>query len=55
MVKRKKRKVEMPISSAGLIRYMDQEGRGIKIKPEHVVYAALGVVIFGALLRVGWI
>ena len=55
MVKRKKRKVEMPISSAGLIRYMDQEGRGIKIKPEHVVYAALGVMIFEALLRAGWI
>lgn len=50
MVKRKKSKVSMPSSGAGLIRYMDEEGHGVKLKPEHIIFAALGVVILKILL-----
>ena len=53
MVKRKRSKVSMPASGAGLVRYMDEEGRGVKLKPEHVIYASAGVIIFEALLRLG--
>ena len=45
----------MPISSAGLVRYIEQEGRGIKLKPEHVIYSALGVILIEILLKMGWI
>jgi len=55
MVKQKKSKVSMPSSGAGLIRYMDEEGKGLKFKPEHVLYAAVGVVIFELFLKMGLI
>ncbi len=44
MAKRKKEKVSMPSSAAGLIRYMDEEGKGLKLKPEHVAYIC-GIII----------
>jgi preprotein translocase subunit Sec61beta len=55
MVKRKRSKVDMPMSGAGLIRYMDEEGRGMKIKPEHVVYVAGGIVAANILVKLGFI
>jgi preprotein translocase subunit Sec61beta len=45
VVKRRRNKVKLPSSGAGLVRYMDEEGRGIKIKPEHVMMAAGAVVV----------
>lgn len=45
MVKRRKNKVKLPSSGAGLVRYMDEEGHGIKVKPEHVLIAAGAVVV----------
>ncbi len=51
MVKRKRDKITMPMSGAGLVRYMEEEGRGVKLKPEHVVLAAVGVIIVEILLR----
>jgi len=53
MVKRKRSRVSMPASGAGLVRYMDEEGRGYKLKPEHVLFASVGVIIFEVLLRTG--
>jgi len=53
MVKRKSERVDMPMSSAGLIRYMSEEGRGIKFKPEHVLFAVLAVIIIEVLLKMG--
>jgi len=44
MAKRKKDKVSMPSSAAGLIRYMDEEGKGLKLKPEHVAIVC-GIII----------
>jgi preprotein translocase subunit Sec61beta len=45
VVKRRRDKVKLPSSGAGLVRYMDEEGRGIKIKPEHVAMAAGAVIV----------
>ncbi len=45
MVKRRKDKVKLPSSGAGLVRYMDEEGRGIKLKPEHVMMAAAATIL----------
>ncbi|RMF90616.1 MAG: preprotein translocase subunit Sec61beta [Methanobacteriota archaeon] len=45
MVKRRRDKVTLPSSGAGLIRYMDEEGRGIKLKPEQVVMAVAGIIL----------
>jgi len=45
VVKRRKNKVSLPSSGAGLVRYMDEDGRGLKVKPEHVAMAAGGVIV----------
>lgn len=50
MVKRRRDKVKLPSSGAGLVRYMDEEGRGIKLKPEHVMMAAVGVIVLKVAL-----
>ena len=55
MVKRRRDRVSMPASGAGLVRYMDEEGKGIKFKPEHVLFAAVGVIIIEVLLKMGLI
>ncbi len=55
MAKKKSSKVKMPMSGAGLVRYMEGEGKGIKIKPEHVLFAAVGVIIIEVLLKMGLI
>ena len=55
MAKRKRSKVNMPMSGAGLIRYMDEEGRGMKLKPEHVIYVAGGIVAADILMKLGFL
>ena len=55
MVKREQSRVSMPASGAGLVRYMDEEGKGFKLKPEHVLFASAGVIIFEVLLRAGFL
>jgi preprotein translocase subunit Sec61beta len=41
----------MPASSAGLLRFFEDETQGIKIRPEIVVGLAIGLVIASVLLR----
>jgi len=41
----------MPVSGAGLIRYFEEEGRGIKIQPVHLLYFVVGVILFEIALR----
>jgi preprotein translocase subunit Sec61beta len=55
MAKRKRSRVSMPASGAGLIRYMEEEGRGIKLKPEHILFGAIGLIILEILLKMGLI
>jgi preprotein translocase subunit Sec61beta len=42
-----KEKNYMPVSTAGLVRYFDEEEKGIKLKPSMVVWMA---VIFSGLV-----
>jgi preprotein translocase subunit Sec61beta len=43
----------MPASGAGLIRYFDEEGRGIKIQPKHMLFFIVGFIVFEIALRFG--
>ncbi len=45
----------MPASTAGLVRYMDEEGSGYKLKPQHILYGAGGVIGIEILLKLGLI
>ena len=54
MVK-KKDKISLPASGAGLIRYMEIEGKGPKIKPEHVLFGAGALVLLEAMMKFGLI
>jgi len=49
-----KDKMQMPQSTAGLIRYFDSTKESIKIKPEHVLIASVAIIaaeiIFKAIL-----
>ncbi|UCF59130.1 MAG: preprotein translocase subunit Sec61beta [Candidatus Bathyarchaeota archaeon] len=49
MSKRKKKKGErkspMPAQSAGLLRFFEEETRGIKVKPELAVILAVALII----------
>jgi preprotein translocase subunit Sec61beta len=46
-----KNKAPMPASSAGLLRFFEDETQGIKIRPELVVGLSVALVIVTVLLR----
>jgi preprotein translocase subunit Sec61beta len=54
MSKKKKKETSpgMPASSAGLIRFFQDESYGVKIKPEFVVVGAISLIITVLLARV---
>ena len=41
----------LPPTGAGLIRYFDEDTKGIKFKPEHILIMALALVIIELFLR----
>ena len=45
------KKIQMPQSTAGLVRYFEDSKELIKIKPEHVVAIAVVIIIAELLLR----
>ncbi len=47
-----KQQERMPPTGAGLIRYFQEEGSGVKISPKSVVGVAIGLIVFEILLRV---
>ena len=49
--KKEKNKAPMPASSAGLLRFFEDETQGIKIRPEIVVILSVALVIVSVLLR----
>ncbi len=55
MVKRRKNKTSMPSSGAGLVRYMDEEGKGLKLRPEHIFYCIIGLITLEVLLKAGFL
>ena len=44
----KKPQVQMPQSTAGLIRYFDESKEAVKLKPEHVI--AMCMVVMGLVM-----
>jgi preprotein translocase subunit Sec61beta len=42
----------MPASSAGLLRFFEDETKGVKIRPEMVIALAVSIAIFSILLRI---
>jgi preprotein translocase subunit Sec61beta len=49
----KKQKMQMPQSTAGLVRYFDASKEKIKLKPEHVVGICVVIIIVELLLKFG--
>jgi preprotein translocase subunit Sec61beta len=47
-----KDRMQMPQSTAGLIRYFEESKESIKIKPEYVVAAAGAIIAVEILLKV---
>jgi len=43
--KKRERKSPMPAQSAGLLRFFEEETRGIKVKPELAVILAVALVL----------
>ena len=47
----KDKKMVMPQSTAGLIRYFDQSEESIKLKPEHVIGLCVVIIIVEIMLK----
>ncbi|MFH1445337.1 MAG: preprotein translocase subunit Sec61beta [Nanoarchaeota archaeon] len=45
------KKMQMPQSTAGLIRYFDESKESIKIKPEHIIIFSTIVIALEVILR----
>jgi len=50
--KKRERKSPMPAQSAGLLRFFEEETRGIRVKPELAVILAVALVLVCILAQV---
>jgi len=50
--KKKKSEGRMPASSAGLLRFFEDETLGIKVRPEFVIISAVSLIVISILLLV---
>lgn len=50
--KKKSDSAPMPATSAGLLRFFEEETEGIKVKPEFLIAAAIALVILCVLAHV---
>jgi preprotein translocase subunit Sec61beta len=41
----KKNRIQMPQSTAGLVRYFEESKSAIKLKPEHVLIASVVIIV----------
>jgi preprotein translocase subunit Sec61beta len=48
----KKKNAPLPASSAGLLRFFEDETRGVKVKPEVVLAITGGVIGISVLIRI---
>lgn len=48
------KKIIMPQSTAGLIRYFEESEEAIKIKPQHVVLITIGIIFLEILLKIAF-
>jgi preprotein translocase subunit Sec61beta len=51
----KKDRLQMPQSTAGLVRYFDSSKESIKFKPEHIAIAAGAIIALEIILKLGLI
>ncbi len=49
----KKNKMQMPQSTAGLVRYFDESKESIKLKPEHVVVICIVLIVIELAFKFG--
>jgi preprotein translocase subunit Sec61beta len=47
----RKENLQMPQSTAGLVRYFEESKESIKIKPEYVAGAAAAIVVIEIILK----
>jgi len=52
--KKRERKAPMPAQGAGLLRFFEEETRGIKVRPELVVILAVALIVACILLQIGF-
>jgi preprotein translocase subunit Sec61beta len=50
----KKKNQPMPASSAGLLRFFEDETEGVKIKPEVIIVTAMGLVVASISLNLAF-
>ena len=51
----KKQKMQMPQSTAGLVRYFDESQEKFKFKPEHIAIACGVIIVIELLLKMGFL
>jgi preprotein translocase subunit Sec61beta len=49
----KKGRVQMPQSTAGLVRYFEESKEAIKLKPEHIVAVCVIIIVLELLFKFG--
>lgn len=50
--KDRKKSAPMPASSAGLLRFFEDDNQGIKIRPQYVVGVSAALAVISILIRV---
>lgn len=51
--KKREEEAPPPLSGAGLVRFFDEEIKGIKIRPEFVILATVGLIVVVILAHLG--
>ncbi|MEM1994742.1 MAG: preprotein translocase subunit Sec61beta [Nitrososphaerales archaeon] len=51
MSQSKKKQAPLPASSAGLLRFFEDETKGIKVRPELVIAMAAALIVISLLIR----
>ncbi|MEK0325922.1 MAG: preprotein translocase subunit Sec61beta, partial [Nitrosopumilus sp.] len=49
---KKQRSEPLPASSAGLLRFFEDETHGVKIRPEFVIALGAGIALISILIRI---
>lgn len=50
--KKKSKEAPMPAASAGLLRFFEEETEGVKVRPELLVLASIGLIVVCVLAQV---
>jgi preprotein translocase subunit Sec61beta len=45
MSRRRRREAPMPATGAGLLRFFEEEGKGLKLRPEVVLIAGIALIV----------